>query len=250
MKKMILSAVVLTASVICRAQTAAGPDTLRAAAGPIVESAAPESGRSEWLPAFTAVEISAPCDIRFVQVAENEAPRIVYDTRGADTRFRFEVRDKVLRITERPSMRRSGRSAVTLYYNELLSVSVSDAAATFDGVILATLFDLKVGGMASVTAELDVKDLRMDLSGRSTATLTGDARYATLTVSTGTLMAQKLETMSAQISVSNSASAEIWVTDRLEFKTSTNGRLAYKGTPSILRGGTKFLGGDIRHIVE
>ena len=85
MKKMILTAVMLAAAALCRAQQPA------------------ETGeRREWLTSFTAVEVSAPLDIRFVPVPDTEAPKIVYDTKGSyTTRFRAEVRDKVLRISER-----------------------------------------------------------------------------------------------------------------------------------------------------
>ena len=49
MKKMILTAVMLAAAALCRAQQPA------------------ETGeRREWLTSFTAVEVSAPLDIRFV----------------------------------------------------------------------------------------------------------------------------------------------------------------------------------------
>lgn len=83
MKKMILTAVMLAAAALCRAQQPA------------------ETGeRREWLTSFTAVEVSAPLDVKFVQVPDTEAPKIVYDTKGSyTTKFRAEVKDKVLRIT-------------------------------------------------------------------------------------------------------------------------------------------------------
>ena len=76
--------------------------------------------RREWLTSFTAVEVSAPLDVRFVQVPDTEAPKIVYDTKGSyTTKFRAEVRDKVLRITERSDARRPERTSVTVSYTHL-----------------------------------------------------------------------------------------------------------------------------------
>ena len=169
MKKMILTAVMLAAAALCRAQQPA------------------ETGeRREWLTSFTAVEVSAPLDIRFVPVPDTEAPKIVYDTKGSyTTRFRAEVRDKVLRISERADARRPDRTSVTVYYNSLERIAIADAVATFDSTLVATVLDLTVGGMAQVTARMDVKDLKMELSGKSSATLTGDVRYLSLFVSTG-----------------------------------------------------------------
>lgn len=241
MNKLLLSALLLLAASVGRAQgTDAAP------------SAADAAGmRSEWLPSFTAVTVSAPVDIVFVGVPDTQAPKIEYDTHGSQTaRFRFEVKDKVLRITERGDSRRSERTSVRVYYNALQSVALSDAAAVFEGTFTSTLLDLTVGGSASVEAALDVRDLCMDLSGRSTATLTGSVRYLTLTVSTGSVLARKLETMAARVNVTSSGTADLWVTDRLEAKTSTGGKISYRGEPAVLRGGTKFMGGDIRHVAE
>lgn len=239
MKKMILSAVMLALAACGFAQERG-------------TEAVPEPGmRSEWLPSFTSVVVAAPLDIRFIRVPDTQAPKIEYDTKGSyTTKFKAEVKDKVLRITEKYDSRRAARTQVTVYFNDLQSVNVSDAAATFEGTLCATLLDLWVDGRASLTASLDIKDLRMELSGHSSATLSGSARYLTLMLSTGSLLAQKLETMSAQVNVTGSGSADLWVTDRLEAKTSTGGKIAYRGNPSIVRGGSKFMGGDIKQITE
>ena len=217
MKKMILTAVMLAAAALCRAQQPA------------------ETGeRREWLTSFTAVEVSAPLDVKFVQVP--------------DTKFRAEVKDKVLRITERSDARRPDRTSVTVYYNSLERVAIADAVATFDSTLVATVLDLTVGGMAQVTARMDVKDLKMELTGKSTATLTGAVRYLSLFVSTGKLEAAGLEVMAAEANVTSSGVAALWVTDRFQGKTSTGGKITYKGAPPIVRSGAKFMGGDITRV--
>ena len=251
MKRLILTALLAGVSVGVPARTPGLPaaDTVSGAmpAAPVsapVAAASDTSGgeRSEWLPSFTAVEVAAP-------VPDTEAPRIIYDTKGSyTTRFRAEVRDRVLRITERRDARRPERTTVTVCYNTLERISVSDAAATFEGRFSATLLDLTVGGAAKLTADLDVKDLRMELSGHSSAALSGAVRYLTLFVSTGAVEAPELETMSAQVNVTSSGSATLWVTDRFEAKTSTGGRIAYKGEPAVLRVSEKFMGGSIARI--
>ena len=187
MKKMILTAMMLAAAALCRAQQPA------------------ETGeRREWLTSFTAVEVSAPLDVRFVQVPDTEAPKIVYDTKGSyTTKFRAEVKDKVLRITERSDARRPDRTSVTVYYNSLERVAIADAVATFDSTLVATVLDLTVGG---------------------------------------------LEVMAAEANVTSSGVAALWVTDRFQGKTSTGGKITYKGAPPIVRSGAKFMGGDITRV--
>lgn len=210
-----------------------------------------EGGQRDWLTSFTAVEVAAPLDIRFVQVPDTEAPKIIYDTKGStSTRFRFEVRDRVLTITERPDSRRTERTQVTVCYNTLERIAVADAVAKFDSTLRATVLDLTIGGEARVEAQLAVKDLNLNQTGRSRATLSGEARYLTLYLSTGSLDARALETMSTEANVTSSGTAMLWVTDRFEGKTSTGGKITYRGTPTVVRGGTKFMGGDITRVEE
>ena len=195
--------------------------------------------------------MAAPLDIRFVRVPDTEAPKIIYDTKGStSTRFRFEVRDRVLTITERPDSRRTERTQVTVCYNTLERIAVADAVAKFDSTLRATVLDLTIGGEARVEAQLAVKDLNLNQTGRSRATLSGEARYLTLYLSTGSLDARALETMSTEANVTSSGTATLWVTDRFEGKTSTGGKITYRGTPTVVRGGTKFMGGDITRVEE
>lgn len=210
-----------------------------------------EGGQRDWLTSFTAVEVAAPLDIRFVRVPDTEAPKIIYDTKGStSTRFRFEVRDRVLTITERPDSRRTERTQVTVCYNTLERIAVADAVAKFDSTLRATVLDLTIGGEARVEAQLAVKDLNLNQTGRSRVTLSGEARYLTLYLSTGSLDARALETMSTEANVTSSGTATLWVTDRFEGKTSTGGKITYRGTPTVVRGGAKFMGGDITRIEE
>ena len=234
MKKMLFSLLLLTVFGALQAQTPADGGAQR-----------------EWLTSFTAVEVTAPLDIRFIRVPDSEAPKIIYDTKGSyTTRFRFEVRDKVLRIMERPDSRRPERTQVEVYYNSLERIAIADAVATFEEPLSATLLDLVVGGTARVTVPLDVKDLRMELTGKSAATLSGDVRYLSLYVSNGTFLGLDLEVMSAQVNVTGAGEASLWVTDRFEGKTSTGGKIFYKGSPTVVRRDLKFMGGDVTHLDE
>ena len=204
--------------------------------------------KSEWLPSFTAVEIAAAADVQFVRIADSEAPKIVYDTKGSyTTKFRFEVKNHVLQISERVDARRPERTSVTVYYNTFDRLTVDDAAVTFREPVTGKTLDLTVGTRASVTATLDVKDLNMELSGRnSSVNLDGTARYMTLYVANGKVEASGLEVMSARVNVTAGGAASIHVTERLEATTTTNGTLNYKSEPYILRGAAGFMGGDIR----
>ena len=232
MKKMILSAVML----------------VLAASGYAQETGAAGAGeRNEWLPTFEAVAVDADLDVKFVRVPDTEAPKIVYDTKGSyTTKFRAEVKDKTLRISEKPDSRRPERTEVTVYYNALRAVSLS--AATFEGTLAAAVLDVTVNRKASLTAKLDVKDLKMEQTGYSTANLSGSVRYLSLYVSTGKVAASDLEVMSAEVNAQSKAEVSLWITDRFVGKTTTNARISYKGDPKIVRGGAKFMGGEINRV--
>ena len=191
MKKMILSAVMLVFAASGRAQEA---------------GAASPTEHNEWLTTFEAVAVDADLDIKFVKVPDTEAPKIVYDTKGSYTsKFRAEVKDKTLRISEKYDSRRPDRTQVTVYYNTLQSVSLSGAAAVFEG-------------------------------------------YLTLFASTGRVAASGLEVMSAEVNAQSKADVSLWITDRFIGKTTTNARITYKGQPAVVRGGAKFMGGEISHV--
>jgi len=203
----------------------------------------------EWLSSFSSIVIDAPLDIRLIRVDETQAPRIVYDTKGSSSsKFKAAVKDRTLRITERPVSGRAERTEVTVYYNELHKIAATDATVSAADTLRGVLFDMEVGGGAKITASLAVDDLSLEMSGKSDVTLTGESRYLTAYVSNGRFDASKLKTLSAQVNAQNGADVSLWVTDRLEARTSTNGSVTFTGDPRVIRGGSKFMGGAIRQM--
>ncbi len=85
----------------------------------------------------------------------------------------------------------------------------------------------------------------MNVTGNSSATLDGSARYLTLDASTGKVDALNLVVMAARVNATSGASVMLNATERLEATTSTSGTVYYKTEPSIMRGGIHFMGGNI-----
>ena len=205
-----------------------------------------DTAQQEWLQSFSAVEINAPLNILFIRIPAAEAPKIIYDTKGAyTTKFRFDIKNHVLRINEKADSRRPEQTIVTVYYNSLESLSLFDATASFREPIIADLFDLTIGSRAALTTTLNVKDLKMNVTGNSSVTLDGSARYLTLDASTGKVDALNLVLMAARVNATSGASVMLDATERLEATTSTSGTVYYKTEPSIMRGGIHFMGGNI-----
>ena len=211
------------------------------------DNAAVKGPQSEWLQTFVRLEIEGPMDVVLVPVGADQAPKIIYDTKGAYTsKFRYQVKDRVLRLSERNDPRRPERTTVTVYYTPMKELFVCDAAVVCQEVVLTDLLDLTLTGNASFTGELDVKDLKMIASGHSTAQLSGVARYLTLSAVSAKVDAADLETMSAIAEAKSSAQVRLNVSERIEARTSMKGSISFKGKPSIVRGeGVRFMGGDI-----
>ncbi len=245
MKKTILSLLLICGLSVGFAQATSEGRISEASAGD-APAAASSTERSDWLASFDAVSVDGDLDIRFVRVPESEAPHIVYDTKGSyTTKFRVDVHDRELRIREQSDSRRPERTTVTLYYNSLRALSVAQAVASFDDVLIADLFDLTVDSRASLVLGMDVRDLYMHLAGESRVTLTGCAHYLTLAASTGRVDALDLYCVAARINAQSRARVRLNVSERLEAKTSTGASIRYKQTPELLRVAQNFLAGSV-----
>ncbi|MEG2613950.1 MAG: DUF2807 domain-containing protein [Alistipes sp.] len=232
MKKMILSALLLISAVIAQAQ-----------------NATETSEKSLWLTEFSEINANGPFNIVFEQIAETEAPRIVYDTKGSYTsKFRAEVKNSVLSISEKIESKRTTITTVKVYFHTLTKIKIIGAVASFNAPVVATMLDMSIGGGAVMTAAFDIVDLNLEVSGKSGVTLTGLARYLTLTASTSKVDATQLKVMSLYVDASNSAQVMVYATERFDAKTSTGAKITYMGNPAIIRGGASFTGGEITKV--
>ena len=152
----------------------------------------------------------------------------------------------MLHIRERIDSRRPERTQVRVCYNTLSSFALTDAKASLADTLRQSLLDVALAGGASLEGALEVQDLDMSVSDKASALLGGSARYLTLQASGGQVNAAELETMSARVSAQSNAEVRVWVTDRLEARTSTGAVLRYRGEPAIVRTALKFMGGEIK----
>ena len=83
----------------------------------------------EWLPSFNGVIVEGLFRIRFERVHMDQAPKIVFNTKGVyDSRFTAEVnKNKMLVISERIGTRERSETEVTVYYNNLEEIRISGA---------------------------------------------------------------------------------------------------------------------------
>ncbi len=208
-----------------------------------------QEGVSEWLTAFNDVVIEGAMDVTMVHIADTEAPKIIYDTRGSyTTKFRAEVKERVLYVRERTDARRPERTTVTIYYNTMASLTVTDAKISFEKILKHKMLDIDIAGKASLTADVEVKDLAVSISGDSQMTLMGRTTYLSVVASSGVFDGKLLESQSAWASAQNGARVTVDAKDRLECSSATNGKVRYISTPDLLRTERKFMAGDIQQL--
>ncbi len=201
---------------------------------------------SEWLTSFTEAKVDGDMQIEFIKIADNEAPKIVYDRKGNYTsKFAAEVVKGVLVISEKVDSKRPSKTEVKVYYNTLSVISIAKATVTFADTLDYAMMDVAVSGGAYVKAKFDVRDLKIEVTGKSRTDFTGDVRYLTLSVSTAKFDAPNLDVMSAMVDASHSAQLFINVSERLAAKASTGAKIIYDGKPQLVRSASTMFGGEI-----
>ncbi len=200
----------------------------------------------DWMQPFSGASIDGPMRVKFVRVNEGEPMRISYDNQASATsRVKVSVdKDGVLNIREKGMREQIDTTCVIVYYRRMERLTVAEAQVSFDQPILEPMIDASFSGGARVDAAFDARDVVMNVTGKCRITLSGEARYFDLRVSTATVDAFALKTMSTRVDVSHGAVANVQAEERLE-AYAASAKVYYTGTPEIVRGETSTFGGDI-----
>jgi hypothetical protein len=204
----------------------------------------------QWTSSFNSLDVDAPIKLTIVPIAIDEAPYIIYDTKGVVTsKFTVEVdREGVLKIRERYDPKRVGATEVKLFYNTLDDIKLSRADAVFEGTLKASIVDIVLSNGAQLIANIDVKDIKIRISGECRVELTGHTLYQDADVATAKYNAIDLESVSTIVRAEHNAEVKVDATERLEAKSTTGGKIFYKSTPDILRTEKSLFGVDIQQL--
>lgn len=204
----------------------------------------------QWTSSFNFLDVDAPIKLTIVPIAIDEAPYIIYDTKGVVTsKFTVEVdREGVLKIRERYDPKRVGATEVKLFYNTLDDIKLSRADAVFEGTLKTSIVDIVLSNGAQLIANIDVKDIKIRISGECRVELTGHTLYQDADVATAKYNAIGLESVSTIVRAEHNAEVKVDATERLEAKSTTGGKILYKSTPDILRTEKSLFGVDIQQL--
>ena len=204
----------------------------------------------QWTSSFNALDVDASIKLTLTPVGEDEAPYIIYDTKGVESsKFTMEVdRDGVLKIRERYDPKRVGVTEVKLYYNSLIDIRLSRADTHVDGVLTGKIMDIDVSNGAQLVAEVDTKDIKIRISGDSRVEISGSTLYHDADVATAKYNAVELESVSTIVRAEHNAEVKVDAIGRLEAKSSTGGKIFYKSEPELLRTEKSLFGVDVQQL--
>lgn len=204
----------------------------------------------QWTSSFNALDVDASIKLTLTPMGEDEAPYIIYDTKGVESsKFTMEVdRDGVLKIRERYDPKRLGVTEVKLYCNSLIDIRLSRADTHVDGVLTGKIMDIDVSNGAQLVAEVDVKDIKIRISGDSRVEISGSTLYHDADVATAKYNALELESVSTIVRAEHNAEVKVDAIGRLEAKSSTGGKIFYKSEPELLRTEKSLFGVDVQQL--
>ncbi|MBO7262192.1 MAG: DUF2807 domain-containing protein [Alistipes sp.] len=204
----------------------------------------------QWTSSFNALDVDASIKLTLTPMGEDQAPYIIYDTKGVESsKFTMEVdRDGVLKIRERYDPKRVGVTEVKLYCNSLIDIRLSRADTHVDGVLTGKIMDIDVSNGAQLVAEVDVKDIKIRISGDSRVEISGSTLYHDADVATAKYNALELESVSTIVRAEHNAEVKVDAIGRLEAKSSTGGKIFYKSEPELLRTEKSLFGVDVQQL--
>ncbi len=148
-------------------------------------------------------------------------------TEVSGDKLTIKLRDRLWNINGR-----AGKIWLT-YTNlkEINSSGSSDIQA--EGKIKSEELRISLSGSGNIEAEVELKRLDLSISGSADAKISGKTQEQEITISgSGELKAVDLESEKAEIKISGSGNATVYVKEEIEARTSGSGKIKFKGNPS------------------
>ncbi len=147
----------------------------------------------------------------------------------------FKIRGDELIIDNDRCLRNFAEIEIFLTMDRIRALSLSGSGAIIsENVLEVNDLDLNVSGSGTLDLAIEADDVHADLSGSGDIRLEGVANDLRYRVSgSGDLHAFGLITQTADITISGSGDAEVFVEEFLDVRISGSGDVYYKGDPRI-----------------
>jgi len=188
--------------------------------------------------AFDRLEVDGSALIKLTQGERDQ----VFISGGADVQDAVEVElsNRRLRISPAGGWKfwNNGRMKIEVQMRQLSRLSLSGTSdLRASGPIRAEQLAISISGAGLARFdELNVEQLRFDISGAGDGQLAGKVEELKLNISgKGKLAAEQLRAANAVVSISGVGNAALWVTNNLRVSISGVGTVDYWGQPEVKR---------------
>ncbi len=171
-----------------------------------------------------------------VTLIEGDREKLVVEIINADlSDVVTELKGRTLEIKLKTKIYKDVAVQVYVTYKSIKSIKTGTGAfVDAEGVLHAENLDLKAGTGSTIILDIDTKSVSSHLSS-SKIELVGKTEFQDVTSNTGgKYIANNLTSKETFVKATTGGSAWVNVTDKLEAKTSTGGRVTYKGEPEKL----------------
>ena len=189
---------------------------------------------SDWtVGAFDGVSAAGSVEVRFF---ECDVHRVVVTVDDNLYGFvKIDVKNDVLRIGTKSGNFSFTKYRVDVYAPTLSSVTISGSGSfKTDDVISASSFSTVISGSGRIEAAVECNSFSATISGSGRTTISGASNSAKINISgSGRFDGSDFSIKDADVRISGSGNANVWVTDNLSATISGSGDVRYKGDPKV-----------------
>lgn len=183
------------------------------------------------LKSFDRISVGESVSVTLVKGSSEKAE---IEVSGADVDdVETKVSDGKLTVGMASGSYRNVKVRAIITYVSLEKVSVSSSASVkSDDTIKSSRFEASASSSGYMSLSLDVDRLEVSANSSGTVKLAGNADEIKARVnSSGDIRAYDLRTRDADVSANSSGRAEINVSDSLDARANSSGKVVYKGSP-------------------
>jgi len=182
---------------------------------------------------FNRIKVECNCEIQYYAVSSNIVTLEVQS--NLREYFVVETQDGELIVRTTKNISKSSTPVLTVSTPALNSLTIS-GECTFNAIdkVRADTFNLTISGAGEGKAELEVNNLKANISGACSFELSGKADNAEIALAgAGEFKAFSLQVREATVGLSGAGTIKINCSEKLSINANGAGSIEYKGSPSV-----------------
>ena len=184
-----------------------------------------------FVSSFEKIHGSGSVEIRYH--ASREYRVVVTVDSNLEQYVKIETRNNVLEIGTKNGSYSFTKYLVDVYCPSLSSVSLSGSCDFFgDDAIIVSRFESNLSGSGKLKGTIECDNFTAKITGSGKMTVFGNSTDSHITISgSGDFYGNEFYVNNADVHISGSGKANIWVTDYLKARITGSGVINYRGNP-------------------